>query len=168
MTKTYKILIVGEGAVGKTSIATRYTTGAFKESHLLTIGANFMLKNLEMEDGTTIRLNIWDTAGQEKFRKVVESYYKGGRGVLITFDITNKKSFDEISYWYETAKIQVPDAVYILVGNKSDLADKRVISEIEAIDLANKWNISYIETSAKLNQNINEVFNKLTEKMVGQ
>jgi len=166
MVKQYKVLVVGEGAVGKTSIATRYTTGGFKESHLMTVGANFMLKNLEMESGDVVRLSIWDTAGQEKFRKVVETYYKGGKGVLLCFDITNRKSFEEIEYWRDTTKKNVPNAKFILVGNKSDLDDQRVVSTEEGETLAKEWGTSYFETSAKLNSGIDECFLKLTHLML--
>jgi len=166
MVKQYKVLVVGEGAVGKTSIATRYTTGGFKESHLMTVGANFMLKNLEMESGDVVRLSIWDTAGQEKFRKVVETYYRGGKGVLLCFDITNRKTFEEIHYWMDTTSKNVPNAKFILIGNKSDLEDQRVVNKEEGETLANEWGAPYFETSAKLNSGINECFLKLTHLMI--
>ncbi len=168
MATQFKILVVGEGAVGKTSIATRYTTGGFKESHLMTVGANFMLKNLEMEDGTMVRLSIWDTAGQEKFRRVVETYYKGGKGVLICFDITNRKTFEELEYWRSTSTKHIPDASFILVGNKADLEEQRAVSKEDAEALAKEWNLPYFETSAKMNYGIDECFLKLTHMMLGE
>ena len=135
---SYKILVIGEGAVGKTSIAQRYTTGAFKESHLMTLGANFMLKDLKLENGENIRLSIWDTAGQERFRKMVEAYYKGAKGVIITYDITRRESFEEISYWWKNTLDRVPNAKLALVGNKSDLEEKRLVSTEEGKEILNK------------------------------
>ncbi|RMG32531.1 MAG: GTP-binding protein [Methanobacteriota archaeon] len=161
MVTTWKILVIGEGAVGKTSIATRYTTGGFKESHLMTVGANFMLKNLEI-GGKTIKLSIWDTAGQEKFRKVVESYYKGGKGVLICFAINDRRSFDALDYWYSSTQKQLGEnAKYVLVGNKSDLENSREVSTEEAEQWATAHGMKYFETSALQNKNIKEVFEYL-------
>ncbi len=165
MVKAYKILIIGDGAVGKTSIATRYTTGGFKESHLMTVGANFMLKNIDV-NGKQIRLSIWDTAGQEKFRKVVESYYTGGKGVMICFAINSRQSFESLKYWYDSAKKFVPTAQLILVGNKSDLEDQREVSRNEAVAQAEEWGLPYIETSAMLNRNISDAFLTLAKMIV--
>ena len=162
MVTAYKILVIGDGAVGKTSIATRYTTGGFKESHLMTVGANFMLKTLNI-DGKSVKLSIWDTAGQEKFRKVVESYYKGGKGVLICFAINDRRSFEALDYWYSSTQKQLGDkAKYVLVGNKSDLEDNRVVSKEEAEKWAREHNMQYFETSALLNENISDVFEHIT------
>lgn len=161
MVTAYKILVIGEGAVGKTSIATRYTTGGFKESHLMTVGANFMLKNLEL-DGKTIKLSIWDTAGQEKFRRVVESYYKGGKGVLICFAINDRRSFEALEYWYSSTKKNLGDnAKYVLVGNKADLEAQREVSTEEAEQWGKDHGMRYFETSALQNKNIKEVFEYL-------
>ncbi len=161
MVTTWKILVIGEGAVGKTSIATRYTTGGFKESHLMTVGANFMLKNLEI-NGQTVKLSIWDTAGQEKFRKVVESYYKGGSGVLICFAINDRRSFEALEYWYSsTQKHLGTNAKYVLVGNKSDLESDREVKKEEAESWAQAHGMKYFETSALKNTNIKEVFEYL-------
>lgn len=167
MVKTYKVLIIGEGAVGKTSVASRYTTGAFKESHLMTIGANFMLKNIVLSNGESVRLSLWDTAGQEKFRQIVETYYKGSSGVILVYDITRRASFEELDYWRSTAEHHVPDAKYVIVGNKLDLADQREVTEDEGRVLATKWNFPYFETSAMLNLNITELFAKISEMMAG-
>ncbi len=166
MVKTFKVLIIGEGAVGKTSIATRYTTGGFKESHLMTVGANFMLKNLELKDGSALRLSIWDTAGQEKFRKIVETYYKGGKGVLVCFDVTNRKSFEEIDYWFNTSKSKIPDAKICLIGTKIDLDVARKVSKDEALSFAKELNLPYFETSALKNLGISEAFEYLSEQMI--
>lgn len=167
MATTFKILVIGEGSVGKTSIATRYTRGAFKESHLMTLGANFMLKDVKLESGEKVRLSIWDTAGQERFRKVVETYYKGAKGTILTFDLTNKKTFEELEYWKNTSNEKIADMKYILVGNKSDLAgQQRAVSTEVAQAKADEWGIPYFETSAKLNININEVFEEMTDLLV--
>lgn len=161
--KSFKILVIGEGAVGKTSIATRYTTGAYKESHLMTLGANFMLKDIKMGD-RKIRLSIWDTAGQEKFRKIVETYYAKAHGIVLVFDLNQKRTFDELEYWLGVAKEKVPDAKKILVGNKLDLADvSREVETASAQTYADEHGMPYFESSAKLNANISEVFGKMAE-----
>ncbi len=166
MAKKYKILVIGEGAVGKTSIATRYTRGAFKESHLMTLGANFMLKDIKLTDGEKVRLSIWDTAGQERFRKVVETYYKGASGTILTFDLTNKKSFEELDYWKNTSNDKVKEMKYVMVGNKLDLEDNREVPTELAQNKADEWGIPYFEASAKTNININEIFDKMTELLM--
>ena len=166
MSKKYKVLVIGQGAVGKTSIATRYTRGAFKESHLMTLGANFMLKDVKLPDGEKIRLSIWDTAGQERFRKIVVGYYKGAKGTILTFDITQKNTFEELEYWKNTSNSKVPDMKYVMVGNKLDLEENREVTTEEAMAKAAEWNIPYFETSAKVNININEVFEKMTDLLL--
>ncbi len=167
MTKTYKLLILGSGAVGKTSIATRYTTGGFRESHLMTLGANFMLKDVKINNGQKIRLSIWDTAGQERFRKIVEGYYKGAKGLILVYDITNRDSFNELEYWKTSAFKRVPDLKMVLAGNKHDLSDtSREVDEKEGYSLAEKWNIPFFETSAKVNFNIDEVFNAIVQLLI--
>lgn len=166
MVKSFKVLVVGEGAVGKTSIAQRYTTGGFKESHLMTLGANFMLKDLKIDEETTIRLSIWDTAGQERFRKIVETYYKGASGVILTYDITSRPSFDELEYWIQTIDSKVPNIKKVVVANKVDLDSNRVINPQEGMELAKRIEASFYETSAKLNYNISEIFTDISRQML--
>ena len=167
--KVFKILVIGDAAVGKTAIATRYTTGAFKESHLMTLGANFMLKDLKLEEEVNVRLQIWDTAGQERFRRVVEMYYKNAQGVILTFSVDRKDSFDNLSYWRETALSKVPLSKFVLVANKIDLpVDDWEVSLDAANELSKDSQIPLIETSAKTNTNVDDVFTTLTKLMVGE
>ena len=168
MLHNFKVLVLGEAAVGKTSIATRYTTGGYKESHLMTVGANFMLKNIELENGTLCRLNIWDTAGQERFRRFVESYYRGGKGVILCFDITRYHSFETMDYWKKSAEANAKDAKFLLIGNKFDLEEEREVPTKEASEKAAYWGVPYFETSAKLNQGIADAFLTLTREMVAE
>ncbi|MCY3410206.1 MAG: GTP-binding protein [Candidatus Heimdallarchaeota archaeon] len=166
MAKSYKVLVIGQGSVGKTSIATRYTRGGFKESHLMTLGANFMLKDVKLENGEKVRLSIWDTAGQERFRKVVETYYKGAKGCVLVYDITLKETFVELEYWKNTSHANVPDMNYVLVGNKLDLADEaRQVTTEEAQAKADEWGMPFFEASAKTNININEIFESMTAQL---
>ena len=130
------------------------------------IGVDFKLKNIEI-DGTKIKLQIWDTAGQERFRTITTSYYKGAHAILIVFDITEKESFEHIKNWMQDIDKFAKLGVYrILVGNKCDLENQRRVSKEEAKELAEKYGIEYIETSAKETINIEPVFIDTTKYLL--
>ena len=122
------------------------------------IGVDFKLKNIEI-DSKKIKLQIWDTAGQERFKTITTSYYKGAHAILIVFDITDRDSFDHVRNWMaDIDKFAKEGVLRILVGNKCDLADKRQVTMEEAKEIANKYGIKYIETSAKDTINIDDLF----------
>ena len=145
-----KIVTLGDSMVGKTSIVYRYFENKFNESILSTIGIDFKTKYIKVRDAS-VKVLIWDTAGQEKFRNIAKQYYQGANGVLLVFDVSDRKSFERIEYWLNEIKENNKiDSMYaVIVANKIDLVGERVISRDEAEKYAEKNNISYFEVSAK-------------------
>ena len=162
----YKVLILGDGQVGKTSFLTRYVDNFFLESTLSTTGVDYRLKNVEIEDGSTIKLQIWDTVGQERFNSIARSYYKGVHAIILIFSVTDRKSFDNVQNWLNQIKEEVDEQVtLILVANKIDCENREVDSD-EGEELANEFNIKFFECSAKTGRNIDLAFDELIKKMV--
>ena len=163
----YKVLILGDSTVGKTCFLVRYVDDSFDDSTLLSVGMDYRLKNVKTEDGTKVKLQIWDTCGQERYRSISKNYYKGANAIILVFSLIDKKSFDSVENWINQIKEEASESILIiLVGNKSDLIEKRVISYEEAEKLAKEFNINYFECSAKTGENINVAFNDLIEQMV--
>ena len=153
-----KYVIVGDASVGKSNLLLRYSHGQFREEYQLTIGVEFGSNNVVVDD-KVYRIQIWDTAGQENFRSITRAYYKNSACALIVYDISRRASFESISAWIEDCKNSSPKTVFmVLVGNKSDLEDKREVMEEEGRELAEKNGMMFFETSAKTGQNVNEVF----------
>ena len=154
----FKILLLGDSGVGKSCIIIRYIENNFSINLMNSIGVDFKLKNIEI-DSKKIKLQIWDTAGQERFKTITTSYYKGAHAILIVFDITDHDSFDHIRNWMaDIDKFAKEGVLRILVGNKCDLQNERKVSVEEAKQIANKYGIEYIETSAKDTINIDDLF----------
>ena len=144
----------------------QYTDNQFRHQHECTIGVEFGAKMISIND-KKIKIQIWDTAGQENFQAITRSYYKGAVGALVVYDITRRESFEHISNWLREVKDHgSKDVVVILVGNKSDLADKRAVTLEEGEELAKKNGLMFLETSAKTNYNVSEVFYKGAEKIL--
>ena len=163
----YKVLILGDSTVGKTCFLVRYVDDSFDDSTLLSVGMDYRLKNVKTEDGTKVKLQIWDTCGQERYRSISKNYYKGANAIILVFSLIDKKSFESVENWINQIKEEASESILIiLVGNKSDLIEKRVISYEEAEKLAKEFNINYFECSAKTGKNINVAFNDLIEQMV--
>ena len=161
----FKLLIIGESCVGKTCLLLRFTDDSFTANHLTTIGIDFKIKIINLE-GKLIKLQIWDTAGQERFRTITKTYYKGAHGIILTYDVTDQNSFKNIRNWIKQIEANAQTNVCkVLVGNKCDKPD-RVVTEEEGKKLADDFNMSFFETSAKTNQNVNEVFNFLTAEIL--
>ena len=162
-----KILTLGDASVGKSSIVLRYSENKFNEAWLSTIGVDSKRKIVKIK-GESVKVSIWDTAGQEKFQSIVKQYYNGANGVLLIFDITNKKSFDKINFWYKDLKqsVNIDEVFVCLVGNKIDLEDIRVISKEEAEEYAKENNMYYLEVSAKTGEGIKELFDDATNKVM--
>ena len=154
----YKIMVLGESKVGKTSLIKRYTKDQFGGVYLTTVGMDFQDKIIEIED-KKVRLQVWDTAGQERFRNVTKSYFQSSQGLLVVYDITDKESFEKINFWVDNIKNNAPEnAKLILVGNKCDLANERKVSYEEGENYAKKFNIKFFESSAKDGTNVKEFF----------
>ena len=161
-----KFIIIGDAAVGKSNLLLRYTSGQFKEEYQLTIGVEFGSNNVIIGDNT-YRIQIWDTAGQENFRSITRSYYKNTACAIIVYEISNKKSFENISSWIEECKNTAPKSILmVLVGNKCDL-DNREVTEEEGREFAEKNGMLFFETSAKTGKNVEELF-KESVKVIDQ
>ena len=155
-----RVLTLGYTDVGKTSILLRFTKNQFHEKYVSTIGIDFKSKSLKLGNNTTVKVLVWDTAGQEKYKGIVKSFYNKANGILLTFDISNKESFEHIDYWVQELKEYTGlDSLYIvLVGNKKDKEDRKVTIE-EAKNYAEENDFGgYFEVSAKTGEGINELF----------
>lgn len=156
-----KFILIGEAGVGKTQIFQVYTGAKFQDEFINTIGVDFKTKHLVV-DGQKVKLQIWDTSGQEKFKAITKSYYRGAQGVFIIFDVSSQDSFKNVTKWVDSIKEQgILSVDMILIGNKIDL--KRTVSAIDAQKLADTIGIKYTETSAKKNIGISEAFTYITE-----
>ncbi|KAM3141903.1 hypothetical protein pb186bvf_005989 [Paramecium bursaria] len=154
----FKYIIVGDTNVGKSCLLLNYTEGRFKEEHDTTIGVEFGSQIFNYK-GKLLKIQIWDTAGQESFRSITRSYYKGSIGVLLVFDLTNRDSFYNIIKWYNEVLDCAHDNVQIvMVGNKYDLEEDRQVSIETAKSFAEQHKLLYFETSAKTGYNVNTVF----------
>ena len=150
--------------VGKSSLLSKYVRGIFPTSPLPTIAIEFATKIIQLKEGGYVKAQIWDTAGQEKYKSLTKSYYTNAKGALLIFDISNKESFLSIDKWIsDLQSITGKNIIIILIGNKSDLEIERKVSYEEGIIKAKKHNLFYLETSALLNTNIEKAFNILTE-----
>lgn len=162
-----KVVMVGESSVGKTSLTIRFTQNHFKEnSAIATIGASFLSKTLDVTGKGLVKFNIWDTAGQEKYRSIAALYYRGVDCAVIVYDITNKESFIEAKdYWIQELKHMCADdgsgLQMCIVGNKSDLDHLRQVPEEEGRELAEQYGALFFETSAKKGDNIGTAFMSL-------
>ena len=158
---SYKIVVVGASGVGKTAIVNWLVNKNFKEEGQPTIGVEFKSYSLQADD-ENVKLQIWDTAGQERFRSVSKAYFRNALGAVLVFDLTQRQSFDELNMWInDLNSLCSPNAYIILVGNKSDLEENRQIVETEAQEFAKRYNLVYLETSAKTGANVQETFVRL-------
>ncbi len=164
----FKIIVIGSGGVGKTALTTRFAQGIFRDQYKMTIGVDFSIKTIEI-NGKKVKLQIWDTGGQERFAYIRPLYYKGASGAIFAFDITNRKSFESLSNtWFNEVFTNCGSNIpWVLVGNKADLPDREVSVE-EAREFAAQRGVSYIESSAKSGQSVNEVFYALTKLLIGE
>lgn len=156
----YKLSLIGDGSVGKTSIVQRYVNDIFSETYMATIGTFITKKEIKFDKlNTRVRFMIWDLAGQDQFKRLMPDYLTDSNAGIIVFDITNRESFENVKNWYNTiTRVALPSILLILAGNKVDLEAERVVSTEEGQNLAKELGISYIETSAKRNEKINDVF----------
>ena len=162
--ESVKVVLIGESGVGKTSIISQFTKGIFNPDLMSTNGATFSTKKKEFKESNKIlSFEIWDTAGQEKYRSLAKMFFKDAAVALIVYDVTSKKSFEEIkAYWMDLVKENGPKKVIMyIVGNKTDLSDQEVVNEDEARAFAENENVNFWLTSAKNSTGIDELFNEI-------
>ena len=166
----YKLSLIGDGGVGKTSMAQRYVHGVFKADYKATIGTYISKKECQFEKlNTSVKFIIWDLAGQNQFQRLWHDYMTDTRAGVIIFDLTNKESFENVRKWFEIiTSVADPNVILILVGNKVDLKDSREVTTNKGMDLAKELSIYYMETSVKKNENIDEVFEWIALQIINQ
>jgi len=169
----FKTIVVGDPNVGKTSITLRFATGMFRERYLPTIGVEFSVKDIEV-DGKRVKIQAWDTGSHDRFSYVRPLYYKGSYGVLVVYDLTSHTSFENLDKWFTEVYTNCETIIpAILIGNKADVPDERVVTEKEVLEYAkikkeeyNFPTLPHFEVSAKSGQNINNIYFELTKMMI--
>jgi len=160
---TYKIVMLGDGAVGKTSLIKQYITHTFSENYLATIGIQMSVKEYRIQN-ETIKVMFWDIAGQQAFSRVHPLYFQGADAAILVYDITRRTTFENVDFWYKRLMTYAPNAILILCGNKIDLANKRVVTRLEGQYKAKDFKMRYfVETSAKTGEGVDELFEILFE-----
>ena len=162
----FKVLLLGNSNVGKSSIFLRFVDDIWNDTFVPTIGVDFKIKTFEI-DSKKIKMQIWDTAGQERFKNIIASYYRGAHGILLLYDVSDKDSFKNLSNWLiEIEKNASKNVLKVLIGNKCDLEEKRVISINQGKEFADTYGLKFIETSAKKNLNVTEAFETLGRELM--
>ena len=166
---SFKVIIIGPGAVGKTSLLNRFVHNEFSLKYKLTIGVDFLTKVLEYEPSKFVKLHIWDIGGQEKFKFLHRSFYEGAFGAFIVFDLSRHQTFSNMKTWLsEMRSIVIDDIPKAIIGNKSDLIHEigQIIDRSEVEEYAKKEGCFYVETSAKTGENVENAFLELTTRMI--
>jgi len=162
----FKVLLLGNSDVGKSSLLLRYVDSVWNDAFVPTIGVDFKVKTLTINE-KKVKMQIWDTAGQERFRTVVSTYFRGAHGILLLYDVTNRDSFKNLESWLiEIEKNAKEKVLKILIGNKCDLTDDREIQSEEGKAFALRNGMEFMETSAKMNTNVTEAFETLGKLMI--
>lgn len=154
----FKLLLIGNSGVGKSCLLLRFSDDTYTNDYISTIGVDFKIKTVEL-DGKTVKLQIWDTAGQERFRTITSSYYRGSHGIIIVYDVTDQESFNGVKMWLqEIDRYATSTVLKLLVGNKCDLEDKRVVEYDVAREFAEANKMPFLETSALDSTNVEQAF----------
>ena len=162
----YKILLLGDSEVGKSCFLMRYSDNIFVENYITTIGLDYKLKYVQLDSGETIKVQLWDTAGQDRYRTIAKNYYKGSHGILLLYDITKENSFENKREWVQNIREEVYEkAIIFLIGNKIDKKDERKITTEQGQKLAAEYNLPFFEASAKSGENVEEIFKNLYLKI---
>ena len=160
----FKLVLLGESGVGKSSLAVRFAKGRFHEHHDLTVGTAFLTKTLNLHD-TTFKLEIWDTAGQELYRSVAPMYYRKAKAAIVVYDITKRATFERAKKWVLEVREKEQSALIVLVGNKGDLKQHQMVESREAATYTEENGLLFMETSAKTGENVEEMFLALSKKL---
>ncbi|XP_062518359.1 ras-related protein Rab-35-like [Corticium candelabrum] len=164
----FKLLIIGDSGVGKSSILLRFADDVFSGTYITTIGVDFKIRTIDV-DGEKVKLQIWDTAGQERFRTITSTYYRGTHGVIVVYDVTSGDSFVNVKRWLHEIDQNCDFVSRVLVGNKCDCPpERRVVVKEDAVKFAEQMGIQLFETSAKDNINIEAVFSAITKLVLQQ
>ncbi|KAK6101395.1 Uncharacterized protein BM_BM6601 [Brugia malayi] len=157
----FKLLIIGDSGVGKSSLLLRFADNTFSPNYITTIGVDFKIRTVTI-NGQRVKLQIWDTAGQERFRTITSTYYRGTHGVIVVYEVTSGDSFSNVKRWLHEIDTNCENVQKVLVGNKADDPERRVVLEVDARRFAETMKIPFFETSAKENINVEEMFNCIT------
>ena len=161
----FKVVVVGDSGVGKTNLIKRFVSNEFKSDSKATVGVEFLSKNFII-NGEIFKIEIWDTAGQERYKSITTAYYKGAKGAMIVYDVTNQTSFDNVDKWYNEIKEKASKNInLIVIGNKNDLIDKKIINSESSIEKAKSFGIAIMETSALSASNVKEAFYLILKEM---
>jgi Ras-related protein Rab-8A len=159
-----KLLMIGDSGVGKSCLLLRFSDDSFTPTFITTIGIDFKIKTIDL-NGKRVKLQIWDTAGQERFRTITTAYYRGANGILLVYDVTDENSFLNIRNWMKSIDQHAADSVKrILIGNKADMVNERVIETVRGQALADEYGIKFFECSAKTDQNVTEAFMEIARQ----
>jgi len=162
----FKLVLIGDASVGKTSLLLRFADDSFEDNYISTVGVDFRFRTVTV-DNQLVKLQIWDTAGQERFRTITSAYYRGANGVILVYDITSRESFEHVQDWLdEVHKAAGINVTKVVVGNKADLVEQRQVTEMEAQDYARSVGASLIETSAKTSANVDKSFIMIAKQLV--
>ena len=163
----FKLILLGDVAVGKSSVIRRFIEDDFTLEYNCTVGVEFRIKTIVLDELTSVDLKIWDTCGEEKFRAITRQYYRDSDGVLLIFDLTNKRSFEKLDFWLEDLSNSCSgEPIVILIGNKNDLKDSREVNKEEALKFAKLKGLPYFETSALTGENVEEIFKEISNKLI--
>ena len=163
----FRVVLLGEASVGKTSLVRRYTENVFDEEYKQTIGTTFATKDIDVTDGEgnvrKVRLNIWDMGGQSTYRELRRQFMKGASGAVIVYDVTRPETFMAMNNWFESFKEVCPDSPVIISANKVDLAESRMVPQEPGMMLRDWFQAEYFETSAKTGDEVSNVFIRVAE-----
>jgi len=164
----YRVVLLGKQATGKTCMIAQFINGSFDPGTISSLTAQFIRKTIQFADGRNITLDIWDTAGQEKYRAIAKIYYKEARAVILVYDITDESSFNEMKeYWYEQVKLFArKDVIFAVAANKNDLNEERKVSDEEGKKFADEIGAIFISTSAKNADGIQALFDNVGQKIL--
>ena len=166
-----KIVLLGDVSVGKTSIASRYCKNSFNDHHINTIGGAYQQQKVVLPNGSMVKLHIWDTSGQERFRAMTNLYYRDAQVAILTYDITNQQSFSSIDFWIKELKYKVENEnmILCLVGNKCDVnSNEKKVTTLKGKNFAAEHNMIFFETSAKTGEGVKDLFVTIANKVYEQ